>query len=249
MSSLLNSIGEGWLSPKYLGWLFDGWLMTLWASLVVTVGAMALGILMAAVRERGHPAWVGATELYLSVFRNTPLLVQLFFWYFGVPAVLPEGVLPWLNEVHSLSVSGIEIVRWPSFEFVAAIIGLIFYSAAYVSEDIRSGLRGVPGTQRAAASALGFTSAQILRYVVLPQAVRIATPALVGQVMNIVKNTSLGMAVGLMELSYRARQAEAESWMTFQVYGVATFLYIAAIASLELFGHWLQRRQSRSLVR
>ncbi|WP_028603337.1 amino acid ABC transporter permease [Ottowia thiooxydans] len=249
MPSFLNSIGEGWLSPKYLGWLWDGWLMTLWASLVVTLGALAFGTLIAAVRESGRTVWVAATEVYLSVFRNTPLLVQLFFWYFGVPAVLPEGVLPWLNEVHALTVAGFEILRWPSFEFLAAIVGLIFYSSAYISEDIRSGLRGVPASQRAAAQALGFGPVQVLRYVVLPQAMRIATPALVGQVMNIVKNTSLGMAVGLLELSYRARQAEAESWKTFQVYGVATVLYIVAIALLEVMGHWLQRRQSRSLVR
>lgn len=231
------------LSPRYLDWLFDGWLMTLWASLLVVLAATLLGALLAAARESGRTALRRATGVYLSLFRNTPLLVQLLFWYFGVPALLPEATLQWLNSRHELTLGGQLVLSWPSFEFLAAITGLVFYSAAYVGEDIRSGLRGVPAGQRAAALALGFTPLQALRQVVLPQALRIATPPLLGQYMNILKNTSLGMAIGLTELSYRARQAEAESWKTFEVYAVATLLYILAIALIELLGQLLQQRQ------
>ncbi|KAF1050018.1 amino acid ABC transporter permease [Xylophilus sp.] len=244
--SLLSSLlPEPFLAPKYLGWLADGFLTTLWASLLVVAASTALGIVFAAARESGRPALVRATGAYLSALRNTPLLVQLFFWYFGLPALLPDALLEWLNTVHALAIGGVELARWPSFEFLAAVVGLVFYSTAYVGEDIRSGLRGVPASQRAAATALGLTTAQALRHVVLPQALRIATPPLLGQYMNILKNTSLGMAVGLMELSYRARQAEAESWRTFQVYGVATLLYILAIAAIEVAGQLLERRRAR----
>ncbi|MBK1615047.1 amino acid ABC transporter permease [Rubrivivax gelatinosus] len=233
------------LAPKYLGWLLDGWWVTLWTTAVVVVVATLLGVFVAAARESGRPALTRATGVYLSLFRNTPLLVQLFFWYFGLPALLPEGLLPWLNGVHELALGGVVLLRWPSFEFLAATVGLVFYSTAYVGEDIRSGLRGVPASQRLAGTALGLTRLQVLRHVVLPQALRIALPPLLGQYMNILKNTSLGMAIGLLELSYRTRQAEAETWKTFQVYGVATLLYIVAIAVLQALGQWLERRRER----
>ncbi|MDA8522722.1 amino acid ABC transporter permease [Acidovorax sp. NCPPB 4044] len=230
------------LAPRYLGWLLDGWLMTLWSSLLVIAASTVLGAALAAARESGRASLVRATGIYLSLVRNTPLLVQLLFWYFGLPSLLPEGVLEWLNGAHALTLFGMVVARWPSFEFLAALAGLVLYSAAYVGEDIRSGLRGVPGGQRAAALALGFTPGQALRHVVLPQALRIAAPPLIGQGMNILKNTSLGMAIGLVELSYRARQVEAETWKTFQVYGISTLLYILAIALLGAVGRLAQRR-------
>jgi polar amino acid transport system permease protein len=247
MDWLPPALRQDLLAPKYLGWLLDGWLMTLWTTAIVVAAATLLGALLAAARESGRPALTRATGVYLSLFRNTPLLVQLFFWYFGLPALLPEGVLPWLNTPHELALGGL-VLRWPSFEFLAAAAGLVFYSAAYVGEDIRSGLRGVPAGQREAAIALGLTPWQALRHVVLPQALRIALPPLLGQYMNILKNTSLGMAIGLLELSYRTRQAEAETWKTFQVYGVATLLYVVAIVALQLLGQALQSRRQRRIV-
>lgn len=245
MTSELQARLADLLAPKYLDWLLDGWLMTLWSTVLVVAGATLLGIALAAARESARPGLARTARVYLSLFRNTPLLVQLFFWYFGIPTLLPEATLQWLNGTHELAIGGWVLARWPSFEFLSAITGLVFYSAAYVGEDIRSGLRGVAVSQRAAARAMGFTPAQVMRHVVLPQALRIATAPLLGQYMNILKNTSLGMAIGLVELSYRTRQAEAESWKTFEVYGVATLLYIVAIALLEVLGQILQRRQAR----
>lgn len=245
MPSSFQAFADGFLAPRHLGGLLDGWFVTLWSTLLVVIAATALGIVYAAACESGRPGFVRAGAVYLSAFRNTPLLVQLLFWYFGVPALLPEGWMVWLNQVHALQVGGIELLRWPSFEFLASLVGLVFYSTAYVGEDIRSGLRGVPPGQWEAARALGLRPHQVLRDVVLPQALRIATAPLLGQYMNILKNTSLGMAIGLVELSYRSRQVEAETWKTFQVYGVATLLYILAIAVLELLGQVLQRRRDR----
>ena len=235
---------SSFLAPKYLAWLGDGLLTTLWSSVLVIAASLSLGLLFAAAREYGSPLTQRLAGVYLSVFRNTPLLVQLFFWYFGLPALLPEAVLPWLNTPRTLSLGGVTLLRWPSFEFLAAIVGLVAYSTAYVGEDIRSGLRGVSAGQRQAAKALGFTPWQVLTQVVFPQAMRISAGPLIGQSMNILKNTSLGMAIGLMELSYRTRQVEAETWKTFQVYGVSTVLYIAGVALLGVLGAWWQRRLS-----
>ncbi|WP_221937664.1 amino acid ABC transporter permease [Variovorax sp. KBS0712] len=222
------------LAPHYLGWLLDGWLVTVGASLLVAAGATLLGVVVAAGRSSNRPAWLRASGAYVSLFRNTPLLVQLFFWYFGAPSLLPEA----LRE-------GLLAGRFISFELLSALLGLTLYAAAYVGEDIRSGIRGVPVGQTLAAQALGFTRAQVLAQVVLPQALRIALPPLLGQYMNIVKNTSLAMAVGLVELSYASRQVEAETFKTFQAFGVATLLYIVTVGAIELLAAWAARRQSQ----
>ncbi|RQO47214.1 amino acid ABC transporter permease [Variovorax sp. KBW07] len=227
---------EQLLAPHYLRWLLDGWLTTLWTSLLVAAGATALGVVIAAGRSSSSPALLRATGAYVSLFRNTPLLVQLFFWYFGAPSVLPEAVREWLYAGHVLS-----------FEMLSALVGLTLYAAAYVGEDIRSGIRGVPAGQTLAALALGLTRAQVLAQVVLPQALRIALPPLLGQYMNIVKNTSLAMAVGLVELSYASRQVEAETFKTFQAFGFATLLYIVTIGAIEVLAAWAARRQASSM--
>ncbi|MGJ7613888.1 MULTISPECIES: amino acid ABC transporter permease [unclassified Variovorax] len=226
---------EQLLAPRYIGWLLDGWLTTLWASLLVAAGATALGIVVAAGCSSTHAAWLRATGAYVSLFRNTPLLVQLFFWYFGAPSVLPEAAREWLYAGHVLS-----------FELLSALVGLTLYAAAYVGEDIRSGIRGVPAGQTLAARALGFTGTQVLAQVVLPQALRIALPPLLGQYMNIVKNTSLAMAVGLVELSYASRQVEAETFKTFQAFGFATLLYVVTIGAIEVLAAWAARRQANA---
>ncbi len=224
------------LAPRYLGWLFDGWLTTLWVSLIAIAASTALGLVFAALRASPNPAWQRAAAGYVSLVRNTPLLVQLFFWYFGLPSLLPEAAREWLNAGHAFP--------WPSFEFLSAMVGLVLYATAYVGEEIRSGIRGVPASQLDAARALGFTQGQAMRHVVLPQALRIALPPLLGQYMNIVKNTSLTMAVGVVELSYASRQVEAETFRTFQSFGIATALYIVTIAALELLAAALARRRT-----
>ncbi len=173
---------------------------------------------------------------YLALFRNTPLLVQLFFWYFGVPALLPEALVSWLNTPHETP-----LLDWPSFEFLAAAWGLTLYTSAFVAEEFRAGIASVRPEQRAAGLALGLTQRQVWRVVVLPQALRTALPPLLGQYMNALKNSSLAMAIGLAELSYASRQVETETFKTFQAFGIATLLYIGAIALIEAFGQALQQ--------
>ena len=231
------------LAPKYIGWLLDGLYMTLLLSAVVAVLSTLLGIVVAAAHS-SQQRWLSRpAAIFVAVFRNTPLLVQLFFWYFGVSSLLPENTVAWLNSVHSVTFGSHLALTWPSFELLCAIVGLSLYSATYVSEEIRSGMRGVAEAQRLAGAALGLTRWQVLRYVILPQAVRIALPPLLGQYMNIIKNTSLTMAIGLAELSYTSRQVEAQTFKTFQAFGIATLFYIGSIALIESGGQLLRRRQ------
>jgi len=233
--SLFEAAQAQLLSPIYLGWLLEGWLTTLWAALVVIVVSTLLGVGFAAARTSTRSGARRLAALYLSAFRNTPLLVQLFFWYFGAPSLLPQAAREWLNAGHRF---------WPSFEVLSALVGLVLYATAFVGEELRAGMRGVPATQLQAGTALGFTRAQVLRHVTLPQAIRIAVSPLFGQYMNIVKNTSLAMAVGLVELSYTARQVEAETFKAFQAFGFATLFYVVTIAALELLSARLSRRQA-----
>ena len=109
---MIDLLREQLLAPRYLGWLLDGWLTTLWVSLLVSAGATVLGVFIAAGRSSSRPALLRATGAYVSLFRNTPLLVQLFFWYFGAPAVLPEAVREWVYAGHVLS-----------FELLSALVG------------------------------------------------------------------------------------------------------------------------------
>ena len=224
------------LAPQYLRWLLDGFLLTLGLALLSCLLATLIGAPLAIARLSRRRLLSWPARAYLALFRNTPLLVQLFFWYFGVPALLPEALVSWLNTPHETP-----LLDWPSFEFLAGAWGLTLYTSAFVAEEFRAGIASVRPEQRAAGLALGLTQRQVWRMVVLPQALRTALPPLLGQYMNALKNSSLAMAIGLAELSYASRQVETETFKTFQAFGIATLLYIGAIALIEAFGQALQQ--------
>ena len=199
------------LAPQYLRWLLDGFLLTLGLALLSCLLATLIGAPLAIARLSRRRLLSWPARAYLALFRNTPLLVQLFFWYFGVPALLPEALVSWLNTPHETP-----LLDWPSFEFLAGAWGLTLYTSAFVAEEFRAGIASVRPEQRAAGLALGLTQRQVWRVVVLPQALRTALPPLLGQYMNALKNSSLAMAIGLAELSYASRQVETETFKTFQ---------------------------------
>ncbi|HSD39672.1 MAG TPA: amino acid ABC transporter permease [Rhodocyclaceae bacterium] len=237
------------LAPKYIGWLFDGLVVTLLVSLVVSILATLLGVVVAVMRNSRAAPLSALALAYVSVFRNTPLLVQLFFWYFGAPSLLPEETVVWLNTTHHVFLFGTIELPMPTFEYVVGIFGLTLYATAFIAEEIRAGMRGVAATQRQAAEALGMKPHQVLRYVLLPQAARIALLPLLGQYMNIVKSSSLTMAIGVVELSYVSRQVETETFRAFQAFGISTLLYILTIAMIEGVGQVLQRERHHLAVR
>ncbi|CDH19013.1 putative glutamate/aspartate transport protein (ABC superfamily, membrane) [Xenorhabdus bovienii str. kraussei Quebec] len=238
-------ITEHLLAPEYLRWLWQGFLITLWLSACTIISSTLLGFMITAARDSQIKPLRWLVTAYTTVFRNTPLLVQLFFWYFASGQILPQAAMIWLNTFHEIPIAGLTLA-WPSFEFLAGFIGLTLYSAPFVAEELRAGIQGVGRGQKYAAHALGLTGWQAMRYVVLPQALKIAMPPLLGQYMNIVKNSSLTMAIGVAELSYASRQVETQSLQTFEAFGVATVLYIAIIAVMEGWGQW---RQQRALAR
>ncbi|HHR6143755.1 TPA: ABC transporter permease subunit, partial [Providencia alcalifaciens] len=152
------------------------------------------------------------------------------------------AAMEWLNTPHEVDIFGLTL-GWPSFEFLAGFVGLTLYTVPFIAEEVRSGIRGVRQGQKQAALALGLTSWQSMRLVILPQAVKIALPPLLGQYMNVVKNSSLTMAIGVAELSFVSRQVDSQSLQTFAAFGLATVLYIVIIAFMEGWGQWRQQRQ------
>jgi polar amino acid transport system permease protein len=239
---------HNWLEPKYLAWLEHGFGVTLMLSACAALGATVLGFALAVAHTARSAVPRRAAALYVFVFRNSPLLVQLLFWYFGAAALMPSDWMTWLNTPHALS-AGPLTLQWPSFELFAGWIGLTCYTTAFIGEEFRAGMRGVNHAQEQAAAALGMGRFTTLRYVILPQAVRIATPPLAGQYMNLVKNSSLTMAIGVGELSYMSRQVDTETFKTFQAFGTATMFYVLTIAVIEVALVIWQRTGVRALQR
>lgn len=223
---------------RYLLCLVQGFGVTLALSAAVCAAGTALGIAICCLRAIGtRPLRAGASA-YVGVVRNTPLLVQLFVWYFAVAALLPSSVTEWLNTPHRLDLGGVS-VPWPAYETLAGFTGLTLYAAAYIAEECRAGLNAVRPSQRQAALALGLTPIQTFRHIVLPQALRTAWLPMVGQYLATIKNTSLTMTIGLAELSYASRQVETETFLAFQAFGIATLFYVGAVAIVEVAGHSL----------
>lgn len=149
---------------------------------------------------------------YLEFFRNTPLLVQIFFWYFGSYKILPTAINDWLNTMN--------------FEFSAAVIALTIYTSAFIAEDIRSGVRSIPKEQMEVARSSGFSYLRSMQYIILPQAVRLTIPPLINQFLNLMKNSSLAMTIGVAELTYQARQIESYTFRGFEAFTAATLVYV-----------------------
>ncbi len=199
-------------SGKYFEWLASGVKVTLELSAISIVLAFILGLLIAVMRMSHTRPVRWFAHAYLEFFRNTPLLVQIFFWYFGSYKILPTAINDWLNNTN--------------FEFAAAVIALTIYTSAFIAEDIRSGVLSIPKEQMEAARSAGFSYLRSMQYIILPQAVRITVPPLVNQFLNLAKNSSLAMTIGVMELTYQARQVESYTFRGFEAFTAATLVYV-----------------------
>jgi polar amino acid transport system permease protein len=215
------------LSGKYFDWLVSGVKVTIQLSAVSIALAFLLGLIIAVMRmSKVRPVrWIAHS--YLEFFRNTPLLVQIFFWYFGSYKILPTAVNDWLVT--------------QNFEFASAVIALTIYTSAFIAEDIRSGVLSIPKEQMEAARSSGFSFIRSMRYIILPQAVRITIPPLISQFLNLVKNSSLAMTIGVAELTYQARQVESYTFKGFEAFTAATVIYIAMSLIITAVVTWYSK--------
>ena len=205
----LNDDGSG---RTYLQWMFDAWGWTLSVAGLSWIVAMLIGALMGTFRTLPNSPWlVRLGNAWVELFRNVPLLVQIFLWYFVVPKVIPP-----MKEV-------------PGFALVVLALG--FFTSARIAEQVRAGVQALPRGQRYAGMALGFTTAQTYRYVILPMAFRIIIPPLTSESMNLLKNSSVAFAVSIAELTMFAMQAQEETSRGVEIYIAVTALYaISAFA-------------------
>jgi glutamate/aspartate transport system permease protein len=196
--------GEGG-DITYLDWLLSAWGWTASVSALALVVALGFGVLMGLLRTTPSKALVFIGDAWTELFRNIPVLVQVFLWYFVIPELVPP-----LKQV-------------PSFLLVVLALG--FFTSARVSEQIKAGIQSLPKGQRYAGLAMGLTLPQTYRYVLLPMAFRIVVPPLTSESMGIVKNSSVAFSVSVAELTMFARQAQEETSRGIEVYLAVTGLY------------------------
>lgn len=216
------------LNPAFGRMLLHGLAMTFMVAASSWCLAMSLGLLLLVIRLTPSRIAGGAVAAYVSYHRNVPTLVQLMLWYFGISSLLPDTLQGFLAEHNG--------------EATFAIIGLGLCQAAYFSEDLRSGLRSVTAGQSEAARALGHSYIGAMRYVLMPQALRNALPALINHSVSLFKNSSLAMAIGVAELTHAVKEVENQSFRTFETYLVATVAYLACSLAIMAVGAALQRR-------
>lgn len=202
----------------YLEWMLSAWGQTLVVSLCALAVALAAGLVMGTLRTLPNSPWlVRLGNVWVELFRNIPLLVQIFLWYFVVPAIFPV-----MQKVPSV---------------VLVVLALGFFTSARVAEQVRAGLQALPRGQRYAGMALGFSTAQTYRYVLLPMALRIVIPPLTSEFMNIVKNSSVAFAVSIAELTFFARQSGEETGQPVLMYLAVSVLYaVSAFAINRVMG-------------
>ena len=197
----------------YMDTLWSGLIWTLATAMLAWVMALALGAVIGTIRTMPNKWAARIANAYVELFRNIPLLVQMFLWYFVMPELVPEAFGNWLKAL-------------PNASFVTAVLCLGFFTSSRVAIQVSAGINALPQGQRYAGTALGLTLPQTYRYVLLPMAFRIVLPPLSSEFLNIIKNSSVALTIGLMELTARARSMQEFSFQVFEAFTAATLIYI-----------------------
>jgi glutamate/aspartate transport system permease protein len=215
----------------YLNYLIVGLGWTLVTALAAWIIALAIGALVGTLRTTPYPWVVRAGNLYVEIFRNIPLIVQMFLWFFVMPELVPQALGDWIKQMPP---------PWGSY--LPAVLCLGIFTSVRIAEQVRAGINSLPRGQRMAGTALGLTLGQTYRYVVLPQAFRIILPPLTSESMNIIKNSSVALTIGLLELTGRARAMQEFSFRVFEAFAAATVIYLLTNLVVVLLMRALERK-------
>ena len=216
---------------SYLHYLIVGLGWTLATALAAWVIALVIGALVGTVRTTNINWAVRLGNFYVEIFRNIPLIVQMFLWFFVVPELLPKDLGDAIKQMPP---------PWSSY--LPAVMCLGIFTSVRVAEQVRAGINSLPRGQRMAGTALGLTQAQTYRYVILPQAFRIILPPLTSESMNIIKNSSVALTIGLLELTGRARAMQEFSFHVFEAFTAATVIYLLTNLVVVLLMRILEQR-------
>ena len=218
-SFFLQDKGDG---QTYLAWMMSAWGRTMLVSAFALAVALVTGSLMGIFRTTPVKALVWIGNAWTELFRNIPLLVQIFLWYHVIPGI-------W---------RGLQAVP----DFVAVVVALGFFTSARISEQVRAGIQALPRGQRYAGLAMGLTLPQTYRFVLLPMAFRIVIPPLTSESMNIIKNSSVAFAVSIAELTFFAMQAQEETSRGVEIYLAVTFLYFISAFAVNRVAAFIEKR-------
>lgn len=218
---------------QYFDWIVSGTLWTIYLSLAASVIAFFLGSLIGILRTLDNKIlnFIGTT--YVEIFRNIPLLVQMFIWYFVFPELVPKEFGNWLKQ------------DLPNPEFSSALFCLGTYTASRVAEQVRSGINSVSTGVGSAGYATGLTTYQLYIYVLLPIAYRIIIPPLTLEFLTIFKNSSLALTIGLMELTARSNMIMDWTFQGFEAFTAATVIYVSVTMIVTLI---MQRVESKTQI-
>jgi glutamate/aspartate transport system permease protein len=216
-------------SGTYLYSLFLGLRWTLATALSAWVIALVLGTVVGVMRTWPSKTAQRLGGYYVELFRNIPFIVQLFLWYFVLPEVLPQTAGLWIKQI-------------PNASFFTTVVALSFYMSARIAEQLRSGIGALARGQSLAGLALGLTPLQSYRYVLLPMAFRIVLPPLTSDFLNTIKNTSVALTIGLVELTSRGYTIQEQSFQFFEAFTAVTLIYIAVNGIVTIGMRHLERR-------
>jgi len=213
----------------YMDTLLSGLNWTLATALTAWVMALILGALIGTLRTVPNKWLARLANGYIELFRNIPLLVQMFLWFFVMPELVPTGLGNWLKAL-------------PNAAFVTAVLSLGFFTSARVAIQVSSGINALPRGQRMAGTALGLTLPQTYRHVLLPMAFRLVIPPLTSEFLNVIKNSAVALTIGLMELTARARAMQEFSFQVFEAFTAATILYVLVNIVVVFLMRFIERK-------
>jgi glutamate/aspartate transport system permease protein len=214
---------------NYLDMLLSGLVLTIETAICAWIIALVLGSIVGVLRTLPSKTAARLGFVYVEFFRNIPLLVQLFLWFFVLPEIVPRVWGLWLKQL-------------PNAPFYTASIGVGLFMSVRVAEQLRAGIGSLPRGQKLAATALGLTTAQSYRYVLLPIAFRIILPPLTSEFLSTIKNTSVAITIGLIELTGEARAMQEFSFQVFEAFTAATLLYLLVNIVVVTAMRLLERR-------
>ena len=209
----------------YLDWLLSGVLWTILVSIAAWIIAFTLGSLLGVARTTPVKWLRTPATIYVEIFRNIPLLVQMFLWYFVMPEVVPAAMGDWLKGTYPNLIT-LPFAQFSLWEYTAAVLCLGMYTASRVAEQVRAGIESLPKGQTNAGLAMGFTLPQVYRHVILPMAFRLIIPPMTSEFLTIFKNSSTALTIGVLELTAISRQISEYTFKTFEAFTAATLIYV-----------------------
>ena len=212
----------------YLSTLISGLEVTILTALCAWAVAFVIGSLIGIMRTLPTRLPVILGNAYIEMFRNVPLLVQLFIWFFVIPELLPQSAGTFVKQLRD-------------GPFYTAVIGIGLYMSSRVAAQVTAGINSLPKGQRMAGTAIGLTTAQTYRYILLPLAYRIIFPPLTSEFLNTIKNTSVALTIGVLELTARARAMQEFSFQVFESFTAATVIYLLLSAVVTIGMRYLEK--------